>query len=101
MKAAIDTLPRNRHAHEELGYVYELQGRKPEALAEFLVDAERGQSWAQMRAGSFMLTPELGVPLDRKRGAYWMREAANGGQALARDIVRRHPDLMIEQPQTW
>ena len=101
LKAAIDTLPGNRHAHEELGYVYELQGRKPEALAEFLVDAERGQSWAQMRVGSFMLTPEPGVPLDRKRGAYWMREAANGGQALARDILRRHPDLMIEQPQTW
>ena len=98
LKAAIATLPGNRHAHEELGYVYELQKKMPEALAEFLVDAERGQSWAQMRAGSFMLTPEAGVPLDRRNGARWMREAANAGEAQARDILRRHPDLMAEYP---
>ena len=101
LKAAIATLPGNRHAHEELGYVYELQKKMPEALAEFLVDAERGQSWAQMRVGSFLLTPEAGVPLDRRTGAYWMREAANGGEALARDILRRHPDLMREFPPAY
>ena len=101
LKAAVATLPGNRHAHEELGYVYELQDKKPQALAEFLVDAERGQSWAQMRVGSFLLTPETGVPLDRKTGARWMREAANNGQALARDILRRHRDLMAEYPPTY
>ena len=100
LQAAIATLPGNRHAHEELGYVRELQNMKPQALAEFLVDAERGQSWAQMRVGSFMLTPEPGVPLDRRNGAFWMREAANNGEALARDILRRHPDLMAEFPPT-
>ena len=98
LQTAIATLPGNRHAHEELGYVYELQKKMPQALTEFLVDAERGQSWAQMRAGSFMLTPEAGVPLDRKSGAYWMRRAANNGEARARDILRRHPDLMAEYP---
>lgn len=101
LQAAIGTLPGNRHAHEELGYVYELQNRKPQALAEFLVDAERGQSWSQMRVGSFMLTPELGVPLDRKTGAFWMRRAADNGEALARDILRRHPELMAEYPPTY
>ena len=100
LRAAIATLPGNRHAHEELGYVYELQKKMPQALAEFLVDAERGQSWAQMRAGSFMLTPEAGVPLDRQAGAFWMRRAANAGQERARDILHRHPDLMVAYPPT-
>jgi tetratricopeptide (TPR) repeat protein len=101
LHAAIATLPGNRHAHEDLGYVYEMQKRMPEALAEFLIDAQRRQSWAQMRTGSFLLTPEPGVSLDRKTGAYWMREAANAGEARARDILRRHPDLMIEYPPTY
>jgi tetratricopeptide (TPR) repeat protein len=101
LQAAIGVLPGNRHAHEELGYVYELQHRMPQALAEFLVDAERGQSWAQMRSASFMLTPEPGVPLDRRTGARWMREAANSGEPLARDILRRHPELMIAFPQEY
>lgn len=101
LKAAIATLPGNAHAHETLGYAYDLQGRKPEALAEFLVDAERGQAWAQMRAGSFLLQPEPGVPLDRRTGARWMREAANRGQPEARDILRRHLDLMAEYPPTY
>ena len=100
LKAAIATLPRNVHAHETLGWVYEMQKKMPQALAEFLVDAQRGQSWAQMRAASFMLTPEAGVPLDRQAGAFWMRRAANAGEALARDILRRHPDLMAEYPPT-
>jgi hypothetical protein len=100
LQAAIATLPGNRHAHEELGYVYELEKKMPQALAEFLVDAERGQSWAQMRAASFMLTPEAGVPLDRRTGAFWMRRAANAGEERARDILRRHPDLMAEYPPT-
>ena len=100
LRAAIATLPGNRHAHEELGYVYELQKKMPQALAEFLVDAERGQSWAQMRAGSFMLTPEAGVPLDRQTGAFWMRRAANGGEERARDILHRHPELMVAYPPT-
>ena len=101
LKAAIATLPGNRHAHEVLGWVYEQQGRKPEALAEFLVDAERGQSWAQMRAGSFLLTPEPGVTEDRRAGASWMREAANQGEKRAREILRSHPDLMLAYPPTW
>lgn len=100
LQAAIAMLPGNRHAHEELGDVYELQKRMPAALAQFLVDAERGQSWAQMRVGSFMLTPEAGVPLDRRTGAYWMRRAANNGEERARDILRRHPDLMRQYPPT-
>ena len=101
LKAAIATLPGNVHAHEMLGWIYEQQGRKPEALAEFLIDAARGQSWAQMRAGSFMLQPEPGVPLDRETGAFWMRRAADGGEAQARDILRRHPDLMAQYPPTY
>jgi TPR repeat protein len=51
-----------------------------------------------MRAGSFLLTPEAGVPLDRQTGAYWMRRAADNGEALARDILRRHPELMVAYP---
>ncbi len=100
LQAAIATLPGNRHAHEELGYVYELQNRKPEALAEFLVDAERGQAWAQMRVGSYLLVPETGVTLDRKTGVSWMRRAADNGDADARSSLRRNRHLLAEFPPT-
>lgn len=100
-KAAIATLPGNVHAHESLGWAYELQGRNVQALAEFLVDAERGQHWAQMRVGSFLLQPAPGVKEDRATGARWMRAAANGGEAEARAILRRHVDLMAQYPPTY
>jgi hypothetical protein len=94
LDAANAIAPHGVHAHSARAWGDELRQDYPQALADYLVDADRGDGDAQLRAGRLLLSGAPGVPIDRAAAAKWLGAAAANGLKEARTELRRRTEVL-------
>ena len=66
------------------------RGRYTEALPLLLKGAKAGDTSCQILLGNYLSDGRKGIPIDRKRGVYWYKQAYKQGSSTGASNLARH-----------